>query len=56
MVCDMVRFEPQLFLSIVVRGNTLAFAADSIGRNQMESLLLCLLSQVSNMCFSSVRY
>ncbi|CAL5068313.1 unnamed protein product [Urochloa decumbens] len=42
--CDMVRFEPQLFLNIV-RGKTLAFAADSIGRNQMESLL-CLLSQV----------
>ncbi|CAL5067846.1 unnamed protein product [Urochloa decumbens] len=42
--CDMVRFEPQLFLNIV-RGKTLAFAADSVGRNQMESLL-CLLSQV----------
>ncbi|OEL28198.1 Protein ALTERED XYLOGLUCAN 4-like [Dichanthelium oligosanthes] len=42
--CDMARFEPQLFLNIV-RGKTLAFAADSIGRNQMESLL-CLLSQV----------
>ena len=39
--CDMVRFEPQLFLNIV-QGKTLAFAADSIGRNQMESLL-CLL-------------
>jgi len=47
--CDMVRFEPQLFLNIV-RGKTLAFAADSIGRNQMESLL-CLLSQVRNLCF-----
>ncbi|WVZ86007.1 hypothetical protein U9M48_032856, partial [Paspalum notatum var. saurae] len=42
--CDMVRFEPQLFLNIV-QGKTLAFAADSIGRNQMESLL-CLLSQL----------
>jgi len=51
--CDMVRFEPQLFLNIV-RGKTMAFAADSIGRNQMESLL-CLLSQVSNLCFSSAR-
>jgi len=51
--CDMVRFEPQLFLNIV-RGKTMAFAADSIGRNQMESLL-CLLSQVSNLSFSSAR-
>ncbi|KAI5014781.1 hypothetical protein ZWY2020_056171 [Hordeum vulgare] len=42
--CDMARFQPQLFLNIV-RGKTLAFAGDSIGRNQMESLL-CLLSQV----------
>nr|CAB3451539.1 unnamed protein product [Digitaria exilis] len=49
--CDMVRFEPHLFLNIV-RGKTLAFAADSIGRNQMESLL-CLLSQVSNHYFGS---
>ncbi|KAM0859453.1 hypothetical protein ACQ4PT_033025 [Festuca glaucescens] len=42
--CDMARFEPQLFLNIV-QGKTLAFAGDSMGRNQMESLL-CLLSQV----------
>ncbi|KAM3367921.1 hypothetical protein ACQJBY_016461 [Aegilops geniculata] len=42
--CDMARFQPQLFLNIV-QGKTLAFAGDSIGRNQMESLL-CLLSQV----------
>ncbi|XP_062227401.1 xyloglucan O-acetyltransferase 3-like [Phragmites australis] len=42
--CVMPRFEPRLFLNIV-RGKTLAFAADSMGRNQMESLL-CLLSQV----------
>ncbi|XP_044328321.1 protein ALTERED XYLOGLUCAN 4-like [Triticum aestivum] len=46
--CDMARFQPQLFLNIV-QGKTLAFAGDSIGRNQMESLL-CLLSQVSKQC------
>jgi hypothetical protein len=46
--CDMARFEPQLFLNIV-QGKTLAFAGDSMGRNQMESLL-CLLSQVSKQC------
>uniref|UniRef100_A0ACD5US94 Uncharacterized protein n=1 Tax=Avena sativa TaxID=4498 RepID=A0ACD5US94_AVESA len=44
--CDMARFEPQLFLDIV-QGKTLAFAGDSMGRNQMESLL-CLLSQVES--------
>lgn len=42
---------PHLFLTIV-RGKTLAFAGDSIARNQMESLL-CLLSQVNTLCFSS---
>uniref|UniRef100_A0A0D9W5Y3 Uncharacterized protein n=1 Tax=Leersia perrieri TaxID=77586 RepID=A0A0D9W5Y3_9ORYZ len=42
--CAMAKFEPHLFLTIV-RGKTLAFAGDSIARNQMESLL-CLLSQV----------
>ncbi|CAM0904287.1 unnamed protein product [Alopecurus aequalis] len=42
--CELARFEPQLFLNIV-QGKTLAFAGDSMGRNQMESLL-CLLSQV----------
>nr|XP_025880740.1 protein ALTERED XYLOGLUCAN 4-like [Oryza sativa Japonica Group] len=42
--CAMEKFEPHLFLTIV-RGKTLAFAGDSIARNQMESLL-CLLSQV----------
>ncbi|BAS89599.1 Os04g0465432 [Oryza sativa Japonica Group] len=41
--CAMEKFEPHLFLTIV-RGKTLAFAGDSIARNQMESLL-CLLSQ-----------
>ena len=46
--CDMARFQPQLFLKIV-QGKTLAFVGDSIGRNQMESLL-CLLSQVSKQC------
>jgi hypothetical protein len=44
--CDMAMFEPQLFLN-TVQGKTLAFAGDSVGRNQMESLL-CLLSQVSS--------
>lgn len=39
----MVRFEPQLFLSIVVRGNTLAFAADSIGR-ELDGITTTLLT------------
>lgn len=49
--CAMEKFDPHLFLTIV-RGKTLAFAGDSIARNQMESLL-CLLSQVNTLCFSS---
>ncbi|XP_077236666.1 xyloglucan O-acetyltransferase 4-like [Tasmannia lanceolata] len=41
--CDLPRFEPKSFLSIV-RGKKLAFIGDSVARNHMESLL-CLLSQ-----------
>ncbi|CAI9111082.1 OLC1v1011218C2 [Oldenlandia corymbosa var. corymbosa] len=40
--CELPRFNPSKFLSIV-RGKTLAFIGDSVGRNQMESLL-CQLS------------
>ncbi|CAA3009109.1 ALTERED XYLOGLUCAN 4-like [Olea europaea subsp. europaea] len=42
--CELPRFSPETFLS-TLRGKTMAFIGDSIGRNQMESLL-CLLSTV----------
>lgn len=50
--CDLPRFDPTMFLS-VVREKTMAFVGDSLGRNQMESLL-CLLSQVSDCMLASL--
>ncbi|KAF5958460.1 hypothetical protein HYC85_005685, partial [Camellia sinensis] len=43
--CDLPVFNPFQFLDIV-RGKSLAFVGDSVGRNQMQSLI-CLLSRVS---------
>jgi len=43
--CDLPLFDAKLFLKLV-RGKSMAFVGDSIGRNQMESLL-CLLNSVS---------
>ncbi|KAK1317448.1 hypothetical protein QJS10_CPA05g01952 [Acorus calamus] len=43
--CDLPRFDAEEFLS-VVRGKSLAFIGDSVGRNQMQSLI-CLLSKVA---------
>ncbi|KAG6469226.1 hypothetical protein ZIOFF_073932 [Zingiber officinale] len=43
--CDLRRFDPVAFLE-AVRGKTMAFASDSVGRNQKDSLV-CLLSQAS---------
>lgn len=43
--CELPLFNPVQFLEIV-RGKSLAFVGDSVGRNQMESLL-CLLASVS---------
>jgi hypothetical protein len=42
--CDLPVFNPYQFLDIV-RGKSLAFVGDSIGRNHMQSLI-CLLSRV----------
>ncbi|XP_051117648.1 protein trichome birefringence-like 19 [Andrographis paniculata] len=42
--CDLPAFDPHRFLE-VVRGKTMAFIGDSVGRNQMQSLI-CLLSKV----------
>ncbi|KAJ0043664.1 hypothetical protein Pint_18847 [Pistacia integerrima] len=43
--CELPPFDARSFLEIV-RGKSLAFVGDSLGRNQMESLF-CLLSSVS---------
>uniref|UniRef100_A0A5B6Z1M7 Uncharacterized protein n=1 Tax=Davidia involucrata TaxID=16924 RepID=A0A5B6Z1M7_DAVIN len=42
--CDLPIFNPFQFLEIV-RGKSMAFVGDSVGRNQMQSLI-CLLSRV----------
>ena len=42
--CKLPIFNPAQFLE-VVRGKSLAFVGDSVGRNQMQSLI-CLLSRV----------
>ncbi|KAG6418179.1 hypothetical protein SASPL_120379 [Salvia splendens] len=42
--CDLPLFNPYQFLDIV-RGKSLAFVGDSVGRNQMQSMI-CLLSRV----------
>ncbi|XP_059642715.1 protein trichome birefringence-like 19 [Cornus florida] len=42
--CDLPVFNPFQFLEIV-RGKSLAFVGDSVGRNQMQSMI-CLLSRV----------
>jgi len=43
--CELPLFDATLFLEIV-RGKSMAFVGDSVGRNQMNSLL-CLLNPVS---------
>ena len=43
--CEMPTFDPARFLEFV-RGKKMAFVGDSVGRNQMQSLM-CLLSSVS---------
>lgn len=43
--CDLPLFDATHFLEIV-RGKSMAFVGDSVGRNQMQSLL-CLLAHVS---------
>uniref|UniRef100_A0A2P2QB51 Uncharacterized protein n=1 Tax=Rhizophora mucronata TaxID=61149 RepID=A0A2P2QB51_RHIMU len=43
--CELPIFDPVQFLEIV-RGKSMAFVGDSVGRNQMQSLI-CLLSKVS---------
>ncbi|XP_054787079.1 protein trichome birefringence-like 19 [Prosopis cineraria] len=44
--CELPLFNAALFLKLV-RGKSMAFVGDSVGRNQMESLL-CLLGRVSH--------
>lgn len=46
--CDLPIFNPSQFLDLM-RDKSLAFVGDSVGRNQMQSLI-CLLSRVSS-CF-----
>ena len=43
--CELPIFNPFQFLEIV-RGKSMAFVGDSVGRNQMQSMI-CLLSRVS---------
>ena len=43
--CELPRFDPVQFLELV-RGKSIGFVGDSVGRNQMQSLL-CLLANVS---------
>ncbi|KAJ0099544.1 hypothetical protein Patl1_21527 [Pistacia atlantica] len=43
--CELPLFNPAQFLELV-RGKSMAFVGDSVGRNQMQSLL-CLLSSVA---------
>lgn len=43
--CDLPLFNPAQFLELM-RGKSLVFVGDSVGRNQMQSLI-CLLSRVS---------
>ncbi|KAJ0960744.1 hypothetical protein J5N97_001393 [Dioscorea zingiberensis] len=43
--CDLPIFNPAQFLELV-RGKSLAFLGDSVGRNQMQSLM-CLLNRVT---------
>lgn len=43
--CELPVFDPAQFLEIV-RGKSMAFVGDSVGRNHMQSLI-CLLSRVS---------
>lgn len=47
--CELPIFNPAQFLELV-RGKSLAFVGDSVGRNQMQSLV-CLLSRVSHFNF-----
>lgn len=42
--CELPKFNPAQFLELV-RGKSLAFVGDSVGRNQMQSLI-CLLLRV----------
>ncbi|KAL5723180.1 hypothetical protein ACHQM5_006605 [Ranunculus cassubicifolius] len=44
--CELPIFDPNQFLELV-RGKTLAFIGDSVGRNHMQSLI-CLLSKVES--------
>jgi hypothetical protein len=44
--CDLPRFNPWRFLHMM-RGKSLAFVGDSLGRNQKDSLI-CLLTTVSS--------
>ncbi|XP_028769469.1 protein trichome birefringence-like 20 [Neltuma alba] len=44
--CELPLFNAALFLKLV-RGKSMAFVGDSVGRNQMESLL-CLISRVAH--------
>ncbi|KAG6509638.1 protein trichome birefringence-like 19 [Zingiber officinale] len=44
--CELPKFNPAQFLELV-RGKSLAFVGDSVGRNQMQSLI-CLLLRVTH--------
>ncbi|XP_061342694.1 protein trichome birefringence-like 19 [Gastrolobium bilobum] len=52
--CELPLFDASLFLKLV-RGKSMAFVGDSVGRNQMESLL-CLLNSVTHPEDITARY
>ncbi|KAK7394314.1 hypothetical protein VNO78_14836 [Psophocarpus tetragonolobus] len=52
--CELPLFDATLFLELV-KGKSMAFLGDSVGRNQMNSLL-CLLNRVSRPEDISMRY
>ena len=47
--CELPLFDAKLFLELV-RGKSLAFVGDSMGRNQLESLI-CLINTVSKQVY-----
>ncbi|RVW44799.1 Protein trichome birefringence-like 19 [Vitis vinifera] len=52
--CELPRFDPVQFLELV-RGKSIGFVGDSVGRNQMQSLL-CLLANVTYPVDISYKY
>lgn len=47
--CELPRFDARKFLELM-KGKTLAFIGDSVGRNQMESMLCILWQAMTYLC------